>query len=248
MSVFGMRDPAKQAGSEVPFDLPEEMAAAMRLMANPAAGVIAMSALGFGIASHALGLWAGTVTGAVQASQRLFAPLTPGAGVATPAAAPQREKPTLKVVATNEPSSGAPVAAPVKAAGPVVSAARRDEAPQTTTGEPVAKAAKAPASTPEPVAQSAKAESPLQPEDFHKPRTIERPAAPDDLKAISGIGPKLEKVLNDLGVWTYVQIATWEKREVAWLDDYLGFRGRIDRDAWIEQARALSSSSGKEGK
>ena len=74
------------------------------------------------------------------------------------------------------------------------------------------------------------------PEDFHKPRAIERPAAPDDLKAISGIGPKLEKVLNDLGVWTYAQVAAWGSEEVAWVDDYLSFSGRIGRDKWIEQA------------
>ena len=78
------------------------------------------------------------------------------------------------------------------------------------------------------------------PEDFHKPtRSTGRHA--DDLKAISGIGPKLEKVLNDLGIWTYAQIAAWSSAEVAWVDDYLSFSGRIGRDKWIEQAAALAA-------
>ena len=86
------------------------------------------------------------------------------------------------------------------------------------------------------------------PEDFRKPRPLDRPAAPDDLKAISGIGPKLEKVLNDLGVWTYAQIAGWRAGEIAWVDDYLSFSGRIGRDKWIEQAAALAAASAKPAK
>lgn len=72
------------------------------------------------------------------------------------------------------------------------------------------------------------------------PKAIERPDAPDDLKAIGGIGPKLEKVLNGLGVWTYAQIAGLTESEVSWLDEHLGFRGRIARDEWQKQAAALS--------
>ena len=86
------------------------------------------------------------------------------------------------------------------------------------------------------------------PEDFHKPRALDRPATPDDLKAISGIGPKLEKVLNDLGVWTYAQIAGWGAEEIAWVDDYLSFSGRIGRDKWIEQAGKLAAASAKPAK
>jgi NADH-quinone oxidoreductase subunit E len=217
MSTSGSRDGAKRTGEEIPFDLPEEMAAAVRLMAHPAAGAIAISALGLGLASHALGLWAGALTGAVQASQRLFAPLSPestGAGTAKPTAG-VREKPYLKVVAKNEPPTAAPVAQAMESTQPSPTQAVQRRQPGSA---PMPKVAKA--TIPAPVAQpAAKTEAPLQPEDFHKPRTIERPAAPDDLKAISGIGPKLEKVLNDLGVWTYAQIAAWENREVAWIDD-----------------------------
>lgn len=73
------------------------------------------------------------------------------------------------------------------------------------------------------------------------PAAIERPGKPDDLKAISGVGPKLEKVLNGLGIWTYAQIAALGEAEIAWLDGHLGFSGRIGRDDWVGQAAALSA-------
>lgn len=80
----------------------------------------------------------------------------------------------------------------------------------------------------------------LEPEDFRPPKKIAKPARPDDLKQISGVGPKLEKVLNGLGVWTFAQIAEWGPEEIAWVDDSLGFDGRIGRDGWIAQAAALA--------
>ena len=63
-------------------------------------------------------------------------------------------------------------------------------------------------------------------------------------RQISGIGPKLEKVLNGLGVWTFAQIAGWSREEIAWVDDYLSFKGRIGRDDWIGQAVKLSGKAG----
>lgn len=62
----------------------------------------------------------------------------------------------------------------------------------------------------------------------------------DDLKMIAGIGPKLEDLLNGLGIFHFKQIAEWDRRDVAWVDNYLQFTGRIDRDNWIEQAVALA--------
>jgi NADH-quinone oxidoreductase subunit E len=76
------------------------------------------------------------------------------------------------------------------------------------------------------------------------PKATERPDTPDDLKAIGGIGPKLEVVLNGLGVWTYAQIAGLTEGEVQWLDEHLGFRGRIARDDWLKQAAALAGANG----
>jgi NADH-quinone oxidoreductase subunit E len=63
----------------------------------------------------------------------------------------------------------------------------------------------------------------------------------DDLKKIKGIGPKIEKQLNELGVHTFKQIASWTNDNVKWVDGYLSFRGRIEREAWIKQSKTLAS-------
>ena len=62
----------------------------------------------------------------------------------------------------------------------------------------------------------------------------------DDLKRISGVGPKIEKLLHKLGIFHFDQIAGWSPENVAWVDDYLSFKGRIDRENWIEQAEKLA--------
>jgi NADH-quinone oxidoreductase subunit E len=75
-----------------------------------------------------------------------------------------------------------------------------------------------------------------------KPNTRKAPRASgaDDLKLISGVGPKLEGVLNELGFWHFNQIAKWGAAEVAWVDARLKFKGRIERDGWIKQAKKLA--------
>ena len=67
--------------------------------------------------------------------------------------------------------------------------------------------------------------------------------APDDLKLIVGVGPVLERMLHQLGVATYRQIAHWSERDIDDFDAKLAeFPGRIRRDAWVTQARALHQS------
>ena len=63
----------------------------------------------------------------------------------------------------------------------------------------------------------------------------------DDLKRISGVGPKLETLLNELGIYRFEQIAAWTPENVAWVDARLTFKGRIERDNWIEKARLLAA-------
>jgi len=70
-------------------------------------------------------------------------------------------------------------------------------------------------------------------------------AARDDLKAISGIGPKLEQVLNKLGVSTYAQIAAWTDAEIARIEEHFGFPGRIGRDGWVGQATKFLNERGR---
>ena len=62
----------------------------------------------------------------------------------------------------------------------------------------------------------------------------------DDLKMIAGVGPKLEELLNGLGVFHFWQIEEWKRNEIDWVDNYLQFTGRIQRDNWVEQAKALA--------
>jgi predicted flap endonuclease-1-like 5' DNA nuclease len=68
-----------------------------------------------------------------------------------------------------------------------------------------------------------------------------RAGGADDLKKIKGVGPKLEQVLNGMGVYHYDQIAGWTEEELAWVDENIeGFKGRASRDEWVAQARELA--------
>ncbi len=62
---------------------------------------------------------------------------------------------------------------------------------------------------------------------------------PDDLKKISGVGPVLEKKLNALGITKYAQVAAFTKAEIDQVDEVLSFKGRIEREDWLSQARKL---------
>lgn len=63
----------------------------------------------------------------------------------------------------------------------------------------------------------------------------------DDLKLISGVGPKLEGLLHKNGVFHFDQVAAWTESEIAYMDDQLSFKGRIARDNWLEQAAKLAA-------
>lgn len=77
------------------------------------------------------------------------------------------------------------------------------------------------------------------PGDAARPPLLDGPQGgkADDLKAINGIGPKLETALNDTGIFHYRQIAELNAEQVAWLDNALNLRGRIGRDDWVGQAK-----------
>jgi predicted flap endonuclease-1-like 5' DNA nuclease len=72
------------------------------------------------------------------------------------------------------------------------------------------------------------------------PPILSGAAGPDDLKLIVGVGPVLERMLHNLGVTTFRQIALWSERDSAEFDAKLPeFPGRIERDQWVTQAREL---------
>jgi len=67
----------------------------------------------------------------------------------------------------------------------------------------------------------------------------EAPLEKDDLKKITGVGPKLEEAMNKLGVYQFAQVASWTNDEIMWIDDSLSVKGRIERDDWVGQVSEL---------
>jgi NADH-quinone oxidoreductase subunit E len=70
--------------------------------------------------------------------------------------------------------------------------------------------------------------------------TAARGGKADDLKIIKGIGPKLEILCHSLGFFHFDQVAAWKADEISWVDENLeGFKGRVTRDRWVPQAKAI---------
>ena len=80
-----------------------------------------------------------------------------------------------------------------------------------------------------------------------KQLTAARGGTADDLKMIKGVGPKLEALLHKLGFFHFDQVASWGADEVAWVDQNLeGFKGRVSRDNWVQQAKVLAEGGDTE--
>jgi predicted flap endonuclease-1-like 5' DNA nuclease len=154
---------------------------------------------------------------------------------------PETQEPTL-MAATPAPAAPAletpaPVAsdpAPQAAAAP---AAPADAAPAPPVTEPASMETSAPAQGEFAHLRSVRSEALLGEEGAR--------AAPqgdaDDLKRIRGIGVLIEKKLNSLGILTYEQVANWTGADVDRISNILDFKGRIERENWIEQARILAA-------
>ncbi|MGB3243602.1 MAG: endonuclease [Sulfitobacter sp.] len=171
-----------------------------------------------------------------------------------PAAKPAPKKPAAKAAAkpteakvAEKPAAAKPAAAkaapkPAKAKAATKPAAAKTAAKPAAakaTAKPAgAKAAAKPAAA-TPAATKAK-RAPVAADG--KPETLTAPRAggADDLKLISGVGPKLEGTLNEMGFWHFDQIAGWRKKEIEWVDSRLKFKGRILRDNWMAQAKILA--------
>jgi predicted flap endonuclease-1-like 5' DNA nuclease len=111
-------------------------------------------------------------------------------------------------------------------AAPVAATPAAAPAPAATSATPAASAAASGAGT--------------------KPATLAaaRGGQPDDLRQLSGVGPKLEQTLHGMGIFHFDQIASWGPEELAWMDANLqGFKGRASRDGWVAQAKALAAGA-----
>ena len=80
------------------------------------------------------------------------------------------------------------------------------------------------------------------------PPILSGAAGPDDLKLIVGVGPVLERMLHNLGIMSFQQIAQWSERDIDEFDARLPeFPGRIRRDQWVTQARSLQQAKYGDG-
>ena len=75
-----------------------------------------------------------------------------------------------------------------------------------------------------------------------RPHGLDEPneGVADDLKEISGVGLKIEEALNSLGLFHFHQVAEWTQDNIDWVDNYLVFKGRINREDWVAQAKLLA--------
>ena len=79
-------------------------------------------------------------------------------------------------------------------------------------------------------------------QDDWKPVALDEPEGEaDDLKRIKGIGPVIEKTLNELGIFHFRQVAAFTADNIKWVDNYIAFPGRIQREEWISQAASLDA-------
>lgn len=174
----------------------------------------------------------------------------PGTQIDRVFSAPVGGMTTLVDGATTAPAASAAAAkAPEEAVSVPPAEAGRAKTDAVETAPAIKSPADGETATPgsEPVkAGTEKAEAKPSLEDPNRPAGIDKPADPDDLKMISGVGPKIEGILNGLGIYKFSQIASWTAEQRAWVDGYLNFRGRIERDDWVRQADVLARGGEEE--
>lgn len=172
------------------------------------------------------------------------APLMDSAAAKPKAKAPAAKTPAkAKAAPVKAKAAPAPKAEPkAKAAAPV----KAKDAPKAKAAAPAkAKAAPAPApkkvAAKKDVAPKAKAEAKAAPKPkAAAPKAASKPAIPDNIELLKGVGPKLVAQLKSLGITSLDQIANWTSADIADIDPKLGvFTGRIGRDNWVDQAKLL---------
>ncbi len=142
------------------------------------------------------------------------------------------QKPAAKKAAAKAPAADTPAAdtaAPEAASAPKKAAAKKAEA----KAEPKAAAPKKAA----PKKADAKAEA------DDRGRLTAAQGQADDLKKITGVGPAFEKKLNGAGIYHFWQIAGLKKAQIAALEEDLNMSGRVERDDWVSQAKALAKGA-----
>ncbi|MEQ9442278.1 MAG: hypothetical protein RIG62_24770 [Cyclobacteriaceae bacterium] len=165
------------------------------------------------------------------------------------------EKPVAKTPPA-EPPAAKKTEAPAPESKPVP---KKATAKKTAATAPKKSAAKAPA-TPKPKAKKTPTKAAAAPN--KQDEALERvkanaervnfdrigrasEAEKDDLKRIKGVGPFLEKKLNTLGIYTFAQIGSFTDEDKEAVNEAIEFfPGRISRDNWVDQAKALQQEKG----
>jgi predicted flap endonuclease-1-like 5' DNA nuclease len=189
---------------------------------------------------------AATATKAKKATTATKAKATSDAKAPVKKAAAKTTKTAAKAKASGA-DAKASIAPTAKVAGKTT-AKKADAAVKGTTAKTAsAKTAvttAAPANAVAPKATTAKKSAPARAPVAAdgKPSTMSKARAggADDLKLLKGVGPGLEKTLNELGFYHFDQVAAWRKKEIDWVDGNLRFKGRIERDEWTKQAKILA--------
>ena len=170
----------------------------------------------------------------------------------TPVSTPSTSKPAA--VSTPE----APARAETKSATPISAAAVTAAKPPVTTPKMQSVSPSAP--TPKTSAEQAPKVVPITPPVTAAPKppveTASAPAAeakpvaaapassePDELQRIRGIGPAIATKLQAQGIRTFAQMAALDAAAIEKLDTALDLKGRIERDDWVGQAKALAAKS-----
>lgn len=109
-----------------------------------------------------------------------------------------------------------------------------ESAPQTILDEA------APQTIPEKITpiQSSK---PTDTKEIEKPQVnLQKRDIADDLTKIKGVGEKIEKSLNELGIYTYEEIANWNEENIDFINKNVAFKGRTSREDWVKHAKILA--------
>ena len=92
-----------------------------------------------------------------------------------------------------------------------------------------------------PVVPDAAPAAPIVKDEWKPQGFVNQPDKVDDLKRIKGIGAVIEKTLNELGIYQFDQISSWDADNVSWVENFIAFPGRINREDWINQAKTLGA-------
>lgn len=249
-----MVDDAQNKASEKTTEKPSvgfTLPFAERAPTNPMDVMAAATAAGMALSTQFASAFFGMMQAAMETTARSAKSAAP-AEQSMPDALRAEVKPEVKVApkveapVSVEPekvpvAAAVPQAEPVAKAKPVKTAARKTKAAGTDKvkqAKAEAPAKPAPRKTTSAPRKAAVTETkPVEPK--ARPASARKAKAGADLKRISGIGPKLEGMLNAMGVKSVKDIAAWSEDDVAHFDRELGLDGRIAKDNWIAQAQAL---------